>query len=142
MSYAAGWMSSLGWVASYAGGIYSCAQLLQVAVNLVWADNVMTGWQIFLVVLALMVVTIVFNTLGAGILPALEVASLVGHTVGLVVFVGVFWAMCRPLNGAREVFAGFENNSGWRDYGAACLVTQVSIIWSMLGSDTIVHICK
>lgn len=142
MSYAAGWMSTLGWIASLAGGTYVCADLVQVAVNIVWADYVMTAWQLFLIILAMLLITIVLNTLGARSLPALEVASLVGHTAGLVVFVGVLWGMCRPLNSSREVFLGFENNSGWSNYGAACLVTQVSIIWSMLGSDTIVHICK
>lgn len=142
MSYAAGWMSSLGWIASLAGGTYACADLVQVAVNLVWTDFVMTAWQLFLIILAMLLITIVLNTLGAKSLPALEVASLVGHTVGFVVFVGVLWGMCRPLNTGREVFLTFENNSGWGNYGAACLVAQVSIIWSMLGSDTIVHICK
>lgn len=142
MSYAAGWMSSLGWIASLAGGTYACADLVQVAVNLVWTDFVMTAWELFLIILAMLLITIVLNTLGAKSLPALEVASLVGHTVGFVVFVGVLWGMCRPFNSGREVFLGFENNSGWGNYGAACLVAQVSIIWSMLGSDTIVHICK
>ncbi|KAJ4387399.1 polyamine transporter tpo5 [Gnomoniopsis smithogilvyi] len=142
MSYAAGWMSSLGWIASLAGGTYACADLVQVAVNLVWTEFVMTAWQLFLIILAMLLITIVLNTMGAKILPALEVASLVGHTLGFVVFVGVLWGMCRPLNSGREVFLGFENNSGWENYGAACLVTQVSIIWSMLGSDTIVHISE
>lgn len=141
-SYAAGWMSSLGWIASLAGGTYVCADLVQVAVNLVWVDFVMSAWQLFLIILALLLITIVLNTLGARVLPAFEVASLIGHTVGFVVFVGVLWGMCRPLNEGREVFLGFENGSGWSNYGAACLVTQVSIIWSMLGSDTIVHICE
>lgn len=141
-SYAAGWMSSLGWIASLAGGTYVCAQLVGVCVNLVWVDFVMSAWQLFLIILALLVVTIVFNTWAATVLPTLEVASLVGHTVGFVVFVGVLWGMCRPLNTSREVFLSFENGSGWSDYGAACLVLQVSIIWSMLGSDTIVHICE
>ncbi|CAN8105310.1 unnamed protein product [Discula destructiva] len=143
MSYAAGWMSSLGWIASLAGGTYACADLVSVAVGIVWGDGVViTAWQLFLIILGMLLVTIVLNTLGARSLPALEVASLVGHTVGFVVVVGVLWGMCRPLNSSREVFLGFENNSGWSNYGAACLLTQVSIIWSMLGSDTIVHIAE
>lgn len=155
MSYAAGWMSSLGWIASLAGGTYACADLVGVCVGL--AQGLSEGetfafaaWQLFLVILALLLVTIALNTLGAGFLPALEVVSLVGHTAGFVVFVGVLWGLCGrtgatgtvPLNTAREVFLSWENGSGWRDYGAACLVAQVSIIWSMLGSDTIVHICE
>lgn len=144
LSYAAGWMSSLGWIASLAGGVYACANLVQVAVGIGGGDlgYEMEAWQLFVVILGMLLVTIVSNTLGARSLPVLEVASLVGHTAGFVVVVGVLWGMCRPLNGTREVFLSFENNSGWSNYGAACLITQVSIIWSMLGSDTIVHIGK
>lgn len=148
MSYAAGWMSTLGWIASLAGGTYACADLVSVCVGIVWDGLALEAWQLFLVILALLLVTIAMNTAGASILPALEVGSLVGHTAGLVVVVGVLWGMCGksegtpPINSARDVFLSFENGSGWGDYGAACLVAQVSIIWSMLGSDTIVHICK
>lgn len=158
LSYAAGWMSSLGWIASLAGGTYACADLVGVCVGLARGTEEgetfsFAAWQLFLVILALLLVTIALNTLGAGFLPALEVVSLVGHTAGFVVFVGVLWGLCGrggdaagagtvPLNSAREVFLSWENGSGWGDYGAACLVAQVSIIWSMLGSDTIVHICE
>lgn len=141
-SYASGWMSSLGWIASLAGGNYICGNLVQVCVNIVWPDYEVTAWQLFLIILALLLVTIVLNTLWSGVLPMLEVVSLVGHTLGFVVVVGILWGMCRPLNSGRHVFASFENGSGWSNYGMACLLTQVSIIWSMLGSDTIVHICK
>lgn len=157
-SYAAGWMSTLGWIASYAGGMYALAELVQVIVELaplprgVDTDSVAAmgkDWQLFLVTVALLLVMVVFNTAGARILPALEVGSLVGHTLGWIAFLGVLWGMCSrkggsgdgaQLNSAREVFSGFENNSGWEVYGAGVLVSQVSIIWSMLGSDTIVHI--
>lgn len=144
MSYAAGWMSSLGWIASLAGGTYACADLVQVAVGIGARDleYAMEAWQLFLVILGMLLVTIVVNTLLARVLPALEVGSLIGHTAGFVVVVGILWGLCRPLNSSRDVFLSFENNSGWSNYGAACLITQVSIIWSMLGSDTIVHIGK
>lgn len=141
-SYASGWMSSLGWIASLAGGSYVCAGLIQVCVNLVWIDYEVTNWQLFLLLLALLLVTILLNTLGSTVLPTLEVASLVGHTIGFVVFIGVLWGMCAPWNTSRDIFLDFENGSGWSNYGMACLLTQVSIVWSMLGSDTIVHICK
>lgn len=141
-SYASGWMSSLGWIASLAGGSYVCAELVQVCVNIVWVDYEVTAWQLFLINVALLLVTILLNTLGSSVLPMLEVVSLIGHTLEFIVFVGILWGMCRPLNSGQEVFQDFENGSGWSNYGMACLLTQVSIIWSMLGSDTIVHICE
>lgn len=141
-SYASGWMTSLGWIASLAGSVYVCADLVRVCVNITYPDLVFTSWQIFLILLGLFLLTIVLNTLGTRVLPTIEVVSLIGHTVGFIVFIGIFWGMCRPLNGGREVFLDFQNNGGWTSYGTVCLLNQVSIIWSMLGSDTIVHICK
>lgn len=134
-------MGSLGWVSSLAGGLYVCAELVRVCVNIGYPDVVITSWQMVLSILALQIVTIVLNTLGAKFLPAIEIVSLIGHTVGLLVIIAILWAMFRPLNGSREVFAGFENHGGWSNFGTVCILNQVSIIWSMLGSDTIVHIC-
>lgn len=141
-SYASGWMSSLGWISSLAGGVYVCADLVQVCINIGYPDFVVTSWQIFLFILAMFLVTIASNTLGAKFLPVVEVVSLIGHTAGFLVFVSILWGMCRPLNESRDVFLSFEDNGGWRNYGTVCILNQVSIIWSMLGSDTIVHICE
>lgn len=141
-SYASGWMSSLGWISSLAGGVYVCADLVQVCINIEYPDFVFTSWQRFLVILVMFLVTIALNTLGARLLPAIEVVSLIGHVAGFVVFVGILWGMCQPLNGSSVVFLDFENNGGWRNFGTVCILNQVSMIWSMLGSDTIVHICE
>lgn len=141
-SYASGWMTSLGWIASLAGSVYVCADLVRVCVNITYPDLVFTSWQIFLILLGLFLLTILLNTMGTRVLPTLEVVSLIGHTVGFIVFIGIFWGMCRPLNGGGEVFLDFQNNGGWTNYGTVCLLNQASIIWSMLGSDTIVHICE
>ncbi|KUI62400.1 hypothetical protein VP1G_09529 [Cytospora mali] len=141
-SYASGWMSSLGWISSLAGGVYACADLVQVCINIGYPDFVVTSWQSFLFILAMLLVTIALNTLGARFLPAIEIVSLIGHTAGFLVFVGILWGMCRPLNGSSVVFLDFENNGGWSNFGTVCILNQVSIIWSMLGSDTIVHISE
>lgn len=141
-SYASGWMASLGWIASLAGGVYVCADLVRVCINMTYPDLVLSSWQVFLILLGLFLLTILLNTLGTRVLPTLEVVSLIGHTVGFIIFIGIFWGMCRPLNGGSEVFLDFQNNGGWTNFGTVCLLNQVSIIWSMLGSDTIVHICE
>lgn len=141
-SYASGWMTSLGWIASLAGSVYVCADLVRVCVNISYPDLVFTSWQIFLILLALFILTILLNTMGTRVFPTLEVVSLIGHTVGFIVFIGILWGMCRPLNSGRDVFLDFQNNGGWTNFGTVALLNQVSIIWSMLGSDTIVHICE
>lgn len=141
-SYASGWMASLGWIAGLSSGIYISGSLVRICVNITHPDFVFTNWQTFLILLVQLGIIVILNTLGTRALPAMQVVSLTGHTVGFLIFTSLFWALCRPLNGARDVFLDFHNNGGWSNYGAVCLLNQVSIIFSMLGSDTVSHICE
>lgn len=84
--------------------------------------------------LAFLLVTIGFNTWGAPFLPMIETISLVGHLAGFVVTIIPVWVMA-PRNSASEVFTSFTSSSGW-DIGAACLVTQVAVLYCNLGKHS------
>jgi choline transport protein len=140
LSYASGWMSTLGWLASVASSVYVCGTQIQAMVNVLQPDIVMTSWQITLIMFAVIAITIVFNTWGAKVLPALEIASLVGHIAGFFVVMIALLVLC-PKNSAHDVFVHFEANGGW-SLGPAYLVSQVTIIYCNLGSDSVVHISE
>ncbi|KAK4898227.1 hypothetical protein LTR27_004234 [Elasticomyces elasticus] len=89
---------------------------------------------------AIIAITIVFNTVGAKYLPMLETLSLIGHIAGFFVVLIPLWVMC-PKNSAHDVFVHFEANGGW-SLGPAYLVSQVTIIYCNLGSDSVVHISE
>jgi len=140
LSYASGWMSTLGWLASVASSVYVCGTQIQAMVNVLQPDVVMESWKITLIMFAIIGITIVFNTYGASILPSLEIASLVGHIAGFFVVMIALLVLC-PKNSAYDVFVHFEANGGWSP-GPAYLVSQVTIIYCNLGSDSVVHISE
>ncbi|KAF2088825.1 amino acid transporter [Saccharata proteae CBS 121410] len=142
LSYSAGWMSTLGWLASMASSVFVCATLVEVCAEVIQPDFGFSNWQYTLLMLGFLVITIGFNTVGARGLPALETVSLFGHIIGFLITVIICWAMCRPLNTGSDVFATFVNNGGWSNMGTACLISQVTVMYCNLGSDSIVHISE
>ncbi|TKA83694.1 hypothetical protein B0A55_00266 [Friedmanniomyces simplex] len=140
LSYASGWMSTLGWIASLASSVYVCGTQIQAMVNVLEPNEVMTPWQLTLVMFAVIAITIVFNTVGAKFLPMLETVSLVGHIAGFFVVLIPLLVLC-PKNSAHDVFVHFEANGGW-SLGPAYLVSQVTVIYCNLGSDSVVHISE
>ncbi|KAK8241058.1 amino acid transporter-like protein [Phyllosticta capitalensis] len=142
LSYSAGWMSTLGWLSSYASSAFVCATLIEICAEILRPEFGFNNWQYTLLMLALIFVTVGFNTVGSSFLPALETTSLFGHFLGWLLVVIICWAMCRPLNAPSEVFTSFVNSGGWSNMGTACLVSQVTVMYCNLGSDSIVHISE
>lgn len=133
LSYSAGWMSTLGWLASTAGSGFVSATVLQsmIAVkdeSFTFANGPYTG-----IVLAIVAITIVFNTWGSSTLPNIEIASLVGHLAGFVVTV-VSVLVLAPKNSAADVFTTFASSSGW-DIRTGCLLSQVTVLYANLGQS-------
>lgn len=128
-------MSTLGWFASTASSVFVCTTLIQSLVGVRDEQYAFSNWQYTLLMLAFLAVTILFNTLGSGSLPLIETISLFGHMGGFFVTIIPIWIMA-PKNSASDVFTSFSSTSGW-NLGAACLVTQVSILYCNLGRSTI-----
>jgi choline transport protein len=136
-----GWMSSLGWVASVTSSAFVVTTQLQAMIDVTHPDYAFTHWQYTLIMLAFLVVTIFFNTWGAKTLPMVEIVSLFGHVAGFIITIIPLWVLCSK-NSATTVFIEVVNNGGWSNTGTACLVSQVTIMYCNLGSDSVVHICE
>lgn len=134
LSYSAGWMSTLGWLASVASSVFVCSTLVQSLVEIGDQNFVFPNWQYTLLSIAFLVITIFFNTWGARSLPMIETVSLVGHVLCFVATLVPLWVMC-PKNSAKDVFATFVDNGGWGNIGTACLVSQVSVLYCNLGKS-------
>src|SRR5271155_229112 len=112
LSYAAGWMSTLGWLASTASSVFIGTTLIQVLIDVYQANFGFSNWQYTLIMLAVLLVTIIFNTYMAPVLPMIETISLIGHIVGFIVTLVSLWVMC-PKNSASDVFTTVVNSGGW-----------------------------
>ena len=141
LSYSSGWMSTLGWLAGTAGSTQVLAYQIEAIVQVYNPDFFCTGWQITLIMWAFNLVTIVFNTWGSGFMPALEIGSLIIHVVGFFIVLIPIVALA-PKNSAEEVFAHWENNSGWGSMGTAFMLSQITVLYCTLGSDSVVHISE
>lgn len=131
MSYATGWMSTLGWLASTASSAFICTTLIQSLAAVKDTDYTFSNWAYTLVTLLFLILTIFFNTLGASSLPMIETISLVGHLAGFCVIIIPVFVMA-PKNSGKEVFTSFTTDSGW-DIGTACLITQIPVLYCNLG---------
>lgn len=134
-------MSTLGWLASVASSVYVLATQIEAIINVTRPEYALTNWQITLIMLAFIIITIFFNTWGTPFFPQLEIASLVGHIFGFFVVVITLWVLC-PKNSAHDVFVHFEDQSGFNNMGLAYLTCQVYVMYCNLGSDSVVHISE
>ncbi|KAF2471723.1 amino acid transporter, partial [Lindgomyces ingoldianus] len=141
LSYASGWMSTLGWLASVSSSTFVVTTLVEAMIDITEPDFAFPNWQYTLIMLAFLVLTIFLNTWGARSLPMLETVSLFAHLGGWVVTFVALWVMC-PRNSASDVFLNVVNNGGWSNVGTSCLISQVTVIYCNLGSDSIVHISE
>ena len=126
-------MSTLGWLASVAGGVFLAATLVETLINITNDNFTFTNWQLTLIMLAGLVSIGVLNTWGARILPMIEVISLFGHVGGFIVTVIPLWVLA-PKISAHDALIAVTNNGGWNDTGTACLVAQTSVLYCSLGT--------
>lgn len=94
LSYAAGWMTTLGWIASTASSVYVIAWQVQACINVTRPDYAFSSWQIMLIMWAIIVATILFNTYGTPFFPQLETMSLIGHVLGFFIVMIPLWVLC------------------------------------------------
>lgn len=133
LSYSAGWMSTLGWLASVSSSVFVMTTLIEAIIEIGQPDYAFTSWQYTLIMLAFLVVTIGFNTWGARALPRIETLSLIGHLGGLLVTIIPLLVLC-PKNSGKEIFTEVVNSAGWGNTGTACLVAQVTVLYCNIGT--------
>ncbi|CZR54482.1 uncharacterized protein PAC_04366 [Phialocephala subalpina] len=121
LSYSAGWMSTLGWLASVSSSVFVMTTQIQSIIEITKSEFSFTSWQYTLIMLGFLLITIIFNTWWAKALPGLETMSLFGHLGGFLLVMIPLLVMA-PKNCAKQVFTEVVNNGGWSNTGTTCLV--------------------
>jgi amino acid transporter len=98
-------------------------------------------WHGTLLVVAVTVFSIIFNTFLAKKLPAVETVILVIYVVGFFAIIIPLWVLA-PHASAHDVFTQFTNAGGWSSTGTAVMIGLSGTIASMAGFDCAVHMCK
>ncbi|KAJ6028375.1 hypothetical protein N7540_003951 [Penicillium herquei] len=147
LSYLTGWLSVLGWQAAFASICFLCGTLIQGLLVFNYSGD--TGyvydyhrWHGTLLTIAIAAIGTLVNTYGAKMLPSLEIVILGLHLGGFVAVLVPMWAMGSGTATNYEVWKEFSNSGGWPSMGLACLVGQLTPIFSWTGPDAATHMAE
>lgn len=124
-----------------ASGSYLVATQIQGIIVLNDSSYVAQPWHATLMIIAVGAVAILFNTFFAKKLPLIEGIILIIHIFGFFGILIPLWALS-PRQSASAVFTEFTNAYEWNSQGLACLVGIIGPMYSLLGPDSAVHMCK
>ncbi|KAE9987052.1 hypothetical protein EG328_003834 [Venturia inaequalis] len=141
LSYMVGWTGALGWQAGTASAAYIMGSMIQGLIVLWDETYVPTRWQGTLLTIAMVLAMTFFNTYGARHLPLLEGVVLCLHVFGFFAILIPLWVLAPKLSTAR-VFTEFNDGGGWGSPATACIVGQVSAIFSFIGPDAGTHMSE
>lgn len=131
----------MGWQGSVVGLSFVAGQIIQGLITLNDASYNPQQWHGTLLVIAVVVFCIVFNTSLAKKLPLIEGFILLLHVIGLFAIIVPLWVLA-PRNTARVALLQFNNGGDWPTTGVAFMVGLLTSLSSMMGFDCAVHMCK
>lgn len=136
---ALGWLTVIGWQATYATSCYLCGSLIQGLISLTRKEYIPHNWHSTLLYWAIAIFSVGINCVGGKLLPRFEGFILILHILG-------FFAILIPLTymadhgTAKEVFTKFLNIGGFPSQGLSFFVGLVGCIFAFAGGDAAVHV--
>lgn len=135
LSYITGWVCVLGWHTGIAGCCYTVANMLVGLLAINYPDSyVYQPWHVTLLVIAVAVAALLFNTLLAQKLALIEGLILIVHCFGFFGILIPLWVLS-PSVAPAEVFGSIVDRGGWGNNGLACLVGVVGPIYALIGES-------
>lgn len=142
LSYFTGWVCVLGWHTGIAGCSYTVANMMVGIVAINYPDSyTYQPWHVTLLVIAVALVALFFNTFLAQKLPLIEGIILIIHCFGFFAILIPLWVLS-PTTPASEVFGSIEDRGGWGNNGLACLVGLTGPMMALIGPDSAVHMSE
>lgn len=99
-------------------------------------------WHGTLLTIGIAAIGTLINTYGYKFLPPLEGVILGLHIFGFVAVIVPLWVMNPGAASSDMVWKEFSNAGGWSSIGLACLVGQLTPIFSWTGPDAATHMGK
>ncbi|BCS25685.1 putative GABA permease [Aspergillus puulaauensis] len=141
LSYISGWLTVIGWQATFATACYLTGTMIQGVVVLTHPDYVPAYWHPTMYYWAVVAFAVGINVVGRSVLPRLEGLILVVHILG-------FFAVMIPLvslaeiGSARDVFTQFNNQGNWSSDGLSFFVGLIGCVFAFAGGDAAVHMSE
>jgi amino acid transporter len=102
------------------------------------ASYVFERWHGTMLVIAVVVFSLIFNTFLAKKLPMVESIMLVIYIIGFFAIIIPLWVLA-PRANAHDVFTQFTNAGGWSSTGTAFMVGLSGVLVSICGFDCAAH---
>ncbi|KAJ6092078.1 hypothetical protein N7467_004047 [Penicillium canescens] len=136
-----GWLCAMGWQCAIVSIAYLAGTIIQGLVVLNNPNYDFQRWHGTLLVIAITMFSIIFNTFLAKRLPFVEVLILILHVCGLFAIIIPLWVL-GPRRRAKQVFTEFNNGGAWDSTGTATLVGFSTTITALIGYDCAVHMSE
>lgn len=141
LSWFAGWIATIGWIANTAAGAFFAATMIQGIVVQTTPTYAGPRWQGTLLLWAIMLLVFLVNSVGTRLLSKVEGLILVLH-VSAFLAVLVPLVYLSPHGTATDVFVTFSNNAGWSSNGLAWFVGLISANLPLIGYDGPAHLAE
>lgn len=141
LSWLTGWISTMAWQAAAATGLYLAGTVIQSLVSFNFSTYSSTNWQATLMLYAVLLLTVVANTVLIRILPAIEGLVLVFHVLG---FFGIIIPLVylAPISSNEFVWTEFLNLSQYKSDGVSWIIGQSTIALLFIGYDGAAHMAE
>ncbi|RCI08787.1 hypothetical protein L249_4780 [Ophiocordyceps polyrhachis-furcata BCC 54312] len=142
VGFVTGWINVSGWVSlSATGGLLGSTFILN-AVSLLHRDYEPRSWHQFVLYVAITVLALLVNALGARLLPYVTRAAFYWALIGLVVTAITIVACSAPRYQAGTfVYGNFINEVGWPD-GVAWMLGLLQGSFALTGYDATAHMIE
>ncbi|KAE8344050.1 hypothetical protein BDV24DRAFT_24189 [Aspergillus arachidicola] len=140
-SYLTGWLTVIGWQATFATSCFLSGTLIQGLIVLTNSNYEPKNWHGTLLFWAVAVFSVGINSVGGNLLPRFEGLILILHILG-------FFAILIPLtymadhSSAQEVFTHFLNLGEWPTQGLSFFIGLVGCVFAFAGGDAAVHMSE
>lgn len=140
LSYLIGWLCVLGWQSGAAAGSFVAGTQIQGLLVLNYPNYVYESYHGTLLMIAIALFAVFFNTVMARKLPLIEGLILIVHIGAFIGIIVTLWVLA-PRRDAAFVFTQFSNN-GWSSLGLSSLAGATAAISPFLGADGAVHMSE
>ncbi|KAK0622073.1 amino acid/polyamine transporter I [Bombardia bombarda] len=142
LSYLVGWLCVLGWQVGTVAISFLMAGQIQGLVILNHDSYDPQRWHLTLITIAIVTISMAFNTVLYRQLPLVEIVSLVLHVLGFFAILIPLWVMGKRADSAYDVFFTFTDGGGWGNTGLSCLIGVLSSIFALIGPDSAAHMSE
>lgn len=136
-----GWLCVIGWQSGVTAIAFLISNLIQGLIALTHPDYVLAQWHGTLLAIGVVSFAAAVNIYAPARVPQIEGVVAIARSVGIAAILIVLWVLA-PKNNAHDAFLQFRNDSGWSLDGQAFVVGLPNLALSLLGFDSMVHMCK